>query len=108
MAFSIFCNDYVLFDLPKVSEQLEQRIGRLDRVGQKKDINIHVPYITESFEEVLFRWYHEVFESFSKAPKGAAEFYSNKKEETKAPAVAQTTAKTTDDISAAFDDLFNS
>ncbi len=76
-----FASHIFLFDLPKVSEQLEQRIGRLDRVGQKKDINIHVPYITESFEEVLFKWYHEVFNSFSKAPKGAPEFYANKKDE---------------------------
>ena len=32
---------------------------------------------------------------------------NDQKEETKAPAAAATTAKTTDDISAAFDDLFN-
>lgn len=76
-----FASHIFLFDLPKVSEQLEQRIGRLDRVGQKKDINIHVPYIKESFEEILFRWYDEVFKSFSKAPKGAAEFYEDKKDD---------------------------
>jgi len=75
-----FASHIFLFDLPKVSEQLEQRIGRLDRVGQKKDINIHVPYIENSFEQVLFRWYNEVLESFSKAPKGASEFYEDNKD----------------------------
>jgi len=70
-----FAHHLFLFDLPKVPEQLEQRIGRLDRIGQTKNINIHVPYIKNSFEEVLFRWYYEVIESFIVAPQGATRFY---------------------------------
>ena len=31
---------------------LEQRIGRLDRIGQTDTIHIHIPYIKESSEEV--------------------------------------------------------
>ena len=75
-----FSHHLVLFDLPKLPDQLEQRIGRLDRIGQKKDVNIHVPFIKQSFEEVLFRWYNEVLESFSKFPKGAFSFYQEHKE----------------------------
>lgn len=70
-----FAHHLFLFDLPKVPEQLEQRIGRLDRIGQTKDINIHVPYVKDSFEEILFYWYKDVLKSFEQAPKGATPFY---------------------------------
>jgi ATP-dependent helicase HepA len=76
-----FAHHLYLFDLPKLPEQLEQRIGRLDRIGQKKDINIHVPFVKGSFEEVLFRWYNEVIGSFNAAPKGATSFYASHRDE---------------------------
>ncbi len=40
-----FANQLVMFDLPFNPDLLEQRIGRLDRIGQKRDIDIHVPYL---------------------------------------------------------------
>ncbi len=48
----------VLFDLPANPENLEQRIGRLDRIGQKNSIHIHVPYCLSTYEEILFQWHH--------------------------------------------------
>jgi ATP-dependent helicase HepA len=54
-----FCQHLVLFDLPDNPDLLEQRIGRLDRIGQKETIHIHIPYYTNHPQEVLFRWYHE-------------------------------------------------
>ena len=54
-----FAHRLVLFDLPANPDLLEQRIGRLDRIGQGDRIHLHVPYITGSAQEVLFRWYHE-------------------------------------------------
>ncbi len=72
-----FASHLVLFDLPKLPDQLEQRIGRLDRIGQKSDINIHIPYVSHTFEETLFRWYHEVLDAFSSCPKGANAFYES-------------------------------
>ena len=74
-----FASHMVLFDLPKVPDQLEQRIGRLDRIGQENDINIHIPYIESSFEHSFFRWYNEVLSSFTTSPKGASQFYKTKK-----------------------------
>ncbi|MEZ4771955.1 MAG: SNF2-related protein [Bacteroidia bacterium] len=65
-----FAHHLVLFDLPAHPELLEQRIGRLDRIGQSEDIEIHVPYLTGSPEEVLVRWYHEGLNAFEKNLEG--------------------------------------
>jgi len=52
-----FAHHLVMFDLPLNPELLEQRVGRLDRIGQKRDISIHVPYIKGSASEILVNWY---------------------------------------------------
>ena len=61
-----FAHHLVLFDLPLDPELLEQRIGRLDRIGQTSEIQVHVPFVTGSSQEVLARWYHEALNSFEK------------------------------------------
>jgi len=43
---------------------LEQRIGRLDRIGQKETIRLHVPWLQDSAQAVLFPWYHEGLNAF--------------------------------------------
>ncbi len=60
-----FAHHLMLFDLPADPELLEQRIGRLDRIGQTETIRIHVPYRADTPDEVLFRWYHEGLNAFS-------------------------------------------
>lgn len=60
-----FCHHLVLFDLPRDPELLEQRIGRLDRIGQQHAIQIHVPYVKRSGQEVLARWYEEGLGAFT-------------------------------------------
>ncbi|HYW94784.1 MAG TPA: RNA polymerase-associated protein RapA, partial [Bacteroidales bacterium] len=59
-----FAHHLILFDLPFHPELLEQRIGRLDRIGQKEDIHIHVPYLVGSPQHTLVRWYHEGLTAF--------------------------------------------
>ncbi len=54
-----FAHHLVLFDLPLNPDLLEQRIGRLDRIGQTETINIHIPYIENSAQAVMLCWYHE-------------------------------------------------
>lgn len=71
-----FAKHLVLFDLPKLPDLLEQRIGRLDRIGQKNDIHIHVPYLEDTPDELLFNWYHEGVEAFTTSPRGASELYA--------------------------------
>ena len=68
-----FAHHLVLFDLPDDPELLEQRIGRLDRIGQTATIRIHVPYIEGTEQEVLARWYHEGLNAFEKNLHGATE-----------------------------------
>ena len=65
-----FAHHLVLFDLPAHPEVLEQRIGRLDRIGQTEDIDIYVPYVKGSSQEVLARWYHEGLNAFDRSLKG--------------------------------------
>ncbi len=60
-----FAHHLMLFDLPADPELLEQRIGRLDRIGQTETIRIHVPYRADTPDEWLFRWYHEGLDAFS-------------------------------------------
>lgn len=54
-----FAHHLVLFDLPLNPELLEQRIGRLDRIGQSQTIRIHIPYLEQSSTELLKRWHHD-------------------------------------------------
>ncbi len=55
----------VIMDLPRSPDLLEQRIGRLDRIGQGAEITIHVPWIEDSPEEALFRWYQQGLNAFA-------------------------------------------
>ncbi|MBC3270983.1 RNA polymerase-associated protein RapA [Pseudomonas sp. SWRI81] len=59
-----FAHHLVLFDLPSHPDLLEQRIGRLDRIGQKHIIELHVPYLETSPQARLFQWYHEALNAF--------------------------------------------
>ncbi len=59
-----FAHHLVLFDLPLNPGLLEQRIGRLDRIGQTETIRIHVPYIAGSSTEVVLEWYHQGLDAF--------------------------------------------
>ena len=72
-----FSHHLVLFDLPLNPDLLEQRIGRLDRIGQKHDIQIHIPYIKNTAQEVLFRWIHEGIQLFTQSCSAGYEIYNH-------------------------------
>ncbi|MGO0694889.1 RNA polymerase-associated protein RapA [Pseudomonas guariconensis] len=59
-----FAHHLVMFDLPAHPDLLEQRIGRLDRIGQKHTIELHIPYLQDSPQERLFQWYHQGLNAF--------------------------------------------
>jgi len=70
-----FSHHLVLFDLPLNPDLLEQRIGRLDRIGQTEVINIHVPYIEHSAQEVIFNWYNKGLNIFLQSCAAAYAIY---------------------------------
>jgi ATP-dependent helicase HepA len=59
-----FAHHLILFDLPLNPDLLEQRIGRLDRIGQAKDVSIHVPYLSGTAQETLLDWYDKGMDLF--------------------------------------------
>ena len=59
-----FVHHLILFALPDNPDLLQQRIGRLDRIGQKHIIQIHIPYLLNSQQHSLYRWYEEGFNAF--------------------------------------------
>lgn len=60
-----FAHHLVLFDLPLNPDLLEQRIGRLDRIGQTATIQIHLPYFEHSAQDALRRWYQQGLNAFT-------------------------------------------
>ncbi|MDG6364021.1 RNA polymerase-associated protein RapA [Glaesserella parasuis] len=70
-----FARRLVLFNLPDNPDLLEQSIGRLDRIGQKHDIEIYVPCFNHSTQLILAEWYHRGLNAFEETcPMGATLF----------------------------------
>jgi len=59
-----FAHHLILFDLPLNPDLLEQRIGRLDRIGQDQTIEIHVPYLENSAQDIMYQWYQNGLNAF--------------------------------------------
>lgn len=57
-----FSHKLICLDLPEHPELLEQRIGRLDRIGQLKNVAVHVPMAAGSLTEKRFHWFHQSLE----------------------------------------------
>lgn len=57
-----FSHHLVCLDLPSHPDMLEQRIGRLDRIGQTMPVNVHALIGPQSTDENAQRWhwYHSV------------------------------------------------
>ncbi|MHB1944398.1 MAG: RNA polymerase-associated protein RapA [Metallibacterium sp.] len=63
-----FAHHLVLWDLPLDPDLLEQRIGRLDRIGQAHAIQIHHHALHGSAQHALARWYDEGCDAFRSSP----------------------------------------
>jgi ATP-dependent helicase HepA len=70
-----FAHHLVLFDLPSNPELVEQRIGRLDRIGQKCTVNLYVTVLTDTSDAFLARWYNEGLGIFNATVPAAQEVY---------------------------------
>jgi ATP-dependent helicase HepA len=60
-----FAQHLIFWDLPLDPDMLEQRIGRLDRIGQRGDVHIHAAAVAGSAQEALLRWVHEGLDAFA-------------------------------------------
>ncbi|NVJ58998.1 MAG: RNA polymerase-associated protein RapA [Gammaproteobacteria bacterium] len=76
-----FAHHLVFFDIPNNPDLVEQRIGRLDRIGQTQTINLHVPFLNGSSQEVLFRFYNEGLGLFEKSFSAGFAVYQNFEEQ---------------------------
>jgi ATP-dependent helicase HepA len=70
-----FARHLVLFDLPLLPDLLEQRIGRLDRIGQGQVIDLHLPVLSGSPMETLYHWYHQGVNAFAQPSAVAVSLY---------------------------------
>ncbi|EKF75712.1 ATP-dependent helicase HepA [Alcanivorax hongdengensis A-11-3] len=75
-----FAHHLVLLDLPLNPDLLEQRIGRLDRIGQTEDIQIHVPHFQQHAQGVLFAWYHQGMNAFEHTNPAGHDIYLRTRE----------------------------
>ncbi len=71
-----FAHHLVLFDLPWNPDLLEQRIGRLDRIGQQQTVRIHVPYLEDDAQAVLYCWYQQGLDAFEHPRPSAAQLHA--------------------------------
>ncbi|XOV88843.1 MAG: RNA polymerase-associated protein RapA [Pseudomonadota bacterium] len=76
-----FASHLVLFDLPAGPDLLEQRIGRLDRIGQQFPVKIHIPYVDGTPQARLYRFYADgvgVFREPNPVAQGLFDEYAGK------------------------------
>ena len=76
-----FAHHLVLFDLPLNPDLLEQRIGRLDRIGQTETIKIHIPFLENTAQQVLVSLYHQGANAFEHISVAALKMFQEFKEQ---------------------------
>ena len=70
-----FAHHVILWDVPLDPDLLEQRIGRLDRIGQRCDIHVHHAAFTGTAQHALLRWYRDGLDAFRSSPADGRELY---------------------------------
>ena len=63
-----FAHHLVLWDVPLDPDLLEQRIGRLDRIGQSEDIKIHACVLKDSAQALVLDWHEHGIGGFAQSP----------------------------------------
>lgn len=76
-----FAHHLILFDLPLNPDLLEQRIGRLARIGQTEDVNIHAPHFENSPQQRLLQWYQQGLNAIEQPCPAAQVLYTNNQEQ---------------------------
>jgi ATP-dependent helicase HepA len=66
-----YAHHLLMADIPENPELLEQRIGRLDRIGRTTPVSIVIPTVEKSYQERLTDWYHRGVNAFRRTVPGA-------------------------------------
>ena len=67
----------IIFDLPWGADRIEQAIGRIDRIGQVRDVHIHTVSFRNSPQYGLIKWYNKTLRVFEKPWHGSSELEQN-------------------------------
>ena len=78
-----FVHHLILLELPENPDLLQQRIGRLDRIGQHHTIQLHIPYQINSRQQILYRWYDEGLNAFQQNNNAATQVYNLQQQQLK-------------------------
>ncbi len=70
-----FAHNVILWDLPLDPDLLEQRIGRLDRIGQRHDILVRAVAFTGTAQHMLMHWYRDGLDAFRSSPADGRELF---------------------------------
>jgi ATP-dependent helicase HepA len=70
-----FAHHLILWDLPLDPDLLEQRIGRLDRIGQTENIKIHSVVLKDSAQSLLLDWHEKGVGGFAQSPADGRELF---------------------------------
>ncbi|WKE66147.1 RNA polymerase-associated protein RapA [Gallaecimonas kandeliae] len=84
-----FAHQLVLFDLPLNPDLLEQRIGRLDRIGQERVVRIYCPHLAGTAQQRLQDWYHQGLNAFEATCPVGAPLFEAQEAELKAALLAE-------------------
>ena len=84
-----FAHRLVMWDLPLDPDLLEQRIGRLDRIGQQHSISLHLILAPESPQHLLAQWYDQGMNAFRHSPADGRQLLAEFGEEVAGAALAQ-------------------
>jgi len=61
-----FAHHLILFDLPPDPLRVQKRIGNLDRFGHMAKVRVHIPHLTGTPSELIFRWFNEALHLFER------------------------------------------
>ncbi|MHC1479247.1 RNA polymerase-associated protein RapA [Frateuria aurantia] len=84
-----FAHRLVMWDLPIDPDLLEQRIGRLDRIGQKHSISLHLILAENSPQHLLAQWYDRGMDAFRHSPADGRQLLAEFGDEVAGAALAQ-------------------